>query len=277
MKLISLLFVFQLLIFPKPFLISQVDTLYYKNGKIEWIGKSINQRRVGFWIKYDSVGKLIKKLEYSKGGRFSAEKIEFRGIDIIKDYFHGYIDKNGKEVLNGKYQTYFNKDIHLAMHYKNGLYSGVYKYYHNGNIQTKCFYKNNLKHGNYIEYFENKQIRTKGKYLNGKKTGKWKLFYQNGNLNSLGIYCSTYYVVQYENFDNFTFKVMDETMNIVKEEYYPSQVIEYLDYIKNEAKSFDLPQLIFLKDKEWKYWNTEGQLIKVEIYDNGKLLETKFL
>lgn len=253
-------------------LIAQVDTVFYRNGIIKKI-EMINHTGNKLVLDYDTSGRIQQKTKYGKNAMFLSEKLEYRTVDTVKTIFRGFVDKNGNKVLHGNHCTYFNNEIQNCIAYEYGRISGYVIAYKNGKIISKVHYENGMMNGLFLKYYTNSQIKTKGKYKDGKRQGVWREYFKNGNMKSKGKYTPSFYIVQYDSFDDFTFKVLDENMEIVKSSNYCTQVNQYLEYIKYEAKRFDLPHYIFLKNGKWEYWSEDGTLIKTEYYDKGNLIE----
>lgn len=159
----------------------------------------------------------------------------------------------------------------------NGRSSGVCKdYYDNGNLklvyETGFFEICSSLTGPYCEYYESGKIKTDGAYAfadsiacincydrdgerpvtkahsHSEKAGLWQEFFENGALKSSGHY-----------------KGIHETTHIV----HPKPVY------KNGAGVFTPGDYTedYLKDKQWSYYNEQGQLIKEEFYYNGSLTD----
>ncbi|WP_309609543.1 hypothetical protein [Flavobacterium sp.] len=110
--------------------------------------------------------------------------------------------------------------------------------------------KNNIQVGKWvtIDTFDYPYI-SKGKYYKGKQTGSWKYIY-NGKLD------------RKENYKN------DKCLTKF---YYPNRKLKQkgytkLDNIENNAHWY--------YSGNWKYYNERGKLVKINIFENGKIVDS---
>ena len=242
----------------------QSDTIiYFPNGQIKQQGAIFNGLKMGvwneFWNEDTSKGKIREVVDYGRGKTFHKKVYNFFDENFIGQECTGYIDENGKEVLDGEYIYNYYDGTRKILHYKDGIKVGESNtYYEGGQIKRIEKFLDNELNGGWIEFYSNGNIKEKGSYMQNERIGKWQKFHENGNLKSQGVYLPNHIVV--ESSENaFDTLITSE---------------RYEDY-KDKDGGFSFPLTIFLKKDTWKYYSEQGKLIKEEIYDKGKLIETK--
>ena len=198
---------------------------YFENGKLESISRYEKGKKNGLFESWNIAG--VKKSEialcydiYCGNYKtwFNNGKLE-KNISYGKPIYDS-LRKAFKEVLDGKYETYYNNgNPHQLKHFKQGKEDGAFIEYHENKIKaSEQNYSEGLKNGsskrwnrngflieseNYIVIKQNeKQISVKdgeylyfneinqqninqGFYKNGKKEGKWTTWHQNGKLSKV--------------------------------------------------------------------------------------------
>jgi antitoxin component YwqK of YwqJK toxin-antitoxin module len=187
------------------------------------------------------------------------------------------------------------------------------KMYKNDTLVEHLYLKNNLMIGRYYSYYDNGERLMEGFYdQNGKASGKWRRYYKGGNkaseltyddgaLNGKAIF---YYpsgkLREFGHFKAESYNFMISGMNVphlvesrvgVWEYYHESGGLkakgefwfdeipmrspqEMMDAMESmETGEFVKPWKVDLKHGKWQYWNTDGKLIKEEIYEKGELVE----
>ncbi len=147
---------------------------------------------------------------------------------------------NYKEgILNGRSATwYLNENLESEAFYSNGLLEGSKKYFSENNIPTSVeHYHNDSLDGEYLSYHPNGKVKIRGYY-------------------TMGLYDSTWVYLD-------RFGVMVGKAEFIKGcgnqiAYYPNGNRKQLvPYVNNEIDG--------LKE----FYNTDGKLIKVHMYENG--------
>jgi|GEM_PF-6573583 len=162
---------------------------------------------------------------------------------------------NGK--IDGLFKEYYdNGKIKLVANLKNlGLsdsFCGIYKeFYKSGILKTEGNYQyvDSVECINCFDYFNN--VEQKMTYRQFIRRGLWSTFYENGQLESKGIY-NGIHLTHYTDCE------------------YPASKKSPIGIFCAGSESVE-----YLKDKEWEYFSTKGNLIKVEYYFRGVLAEIK--
>ena len=109
----------------------------------------------------------------------------------------------------------------------------------------------------------------------GEQTGEWKYYYKNGNIKTIGYFK--------KGKKKGIFKTYDEADgSIWLEQYYETgeenELIKCKFYYKNgqiEKEGTAYERNNWEISGEWKYYDMQGNLKKIEIYDKNDLIETK--
>lgn len=246
-------------------------TMYYPSGKKMATGKYIDQKKVGEWKFYDERGTLRsvdfyvagekhgKSLYYNYDGMLIKEMMFVQDIEQgpVTEYF-----PNGKVMRTYTYDKgtkegpseffYLNEKLKNKGSYKMDTKDGWWtEYLENGNIwKHERFELGELKetkmiNGEFITYFENGIPATVYDYKNGKKNGPFREYYNEGKWVLEAITSDDGQVVDKK-------RVLDG------------------DQLKIAGKYFD-DEL----HGQIQHFSKEGKLLKVEIYQKGKLVNTK--
>lgn len=156
----------------------------------------------------------------------------------------------------------------IAIHYAD--VEGIVKkviYFKNGLVSGVINFLNDEFHGPFVIYYENGAIESYGKYFHNKgfvfefsREGKIIDFYQRDkNINQYigyrAVYCSNGFLRQ-ETYYNKS--------DYVQKRFYCNGVLNYVGNIVN-----------FKKEGEWIFYDLNGKLEKVELYENDKLIKIK--
>jgi antitoxin component YwqK of YwqJK toxin-antitoxin module len=177
--------------------------------------------------------------------------------DGKKEGAFNFYDKEGKWYgtmlfKNNEPESFLIKllDSSLAQYnINNTLFNGVhYSYYSNGNIKEYGFYKDNVRIGEWLFYYDNGKVKEKGTY-----SGKYiKLLYDYnaGNIITLNNYLDT---IKVENMNKAKFDSLKRVLHH-----------DFIAY----------PVQLHYETGVWKFYDINGQLIKEEFYNEGKLIKT---
>lgn len=128
-----------------------------------------------------------------------------------------------------------------------GLLDGPYlEFYRNGNMKRYRNYILGKLEGDYSEYYENGVDSIKATFKSNVLIGKFQSYYKTGQLASMGGYYN-----QKESMYNDTVLVGDSY-----------EILEIINWG-------------FGKDKDWKYYSENGDLVKEEMWDKGELVSRK--
>ncbi len=173
---------------------------FYDNGKVKEEVTYLNDKKNGYFKKYDETGTLISIEKYinDQAVEFAEELKEY---EIRRDYHD-----NGKVKIEGSYFNnkpdgirrefdsngvitsgyIFSKGILMGegIFDAMGKKQGPWKEYHeSGELAAKGSYKNNMRVGKWVFYHRNGKIEQEGTFNSkGIPDGEWKYYYESGNL-----------------------------------------------------------------------------------------------
>lgn len=188
-------------------------------------------------------------------GIYRKKRFTYDSIIIEEGYSRG-IDINGRY---GECKFYYDTG-NLKMV---GLFDqskkpdGLFKYYYpSGEIAKKDFFTKGNKKGKCTSYFKNGKVESYGKYnfklFKGNriesKQGKWVYYYDNGIKREEGVYYFREIIFKEDLFSK------------------PSRYIGNTPIYNSWKKD--------VKHGVWKYWDAQGNLIKIETYKKGQLIKT---
>ncbi len=129
----------------------------------------------------------------------------------------------------------------------------VRTWYPSGAKRGELHYKMGVPAETWRTYYENGKQFDERVYKDGQPSGTWKRFYDNGQL-----------------MDSSTFKAVDAAVTEVHlKVYHENGKLKEEGKWRREAKQGRQPTNV--KDGEWKYYDSNGQLERTEIYRNGQL------
>ncbi len=246
------------------------------NSKGRYVGKKVGKewqrQKQGRWEFYDNEGRLIR--------------------------FENYKDN----LLNGESKVFFaNGQVSHEMVYLNDKMEGPFtEYTVDGKVSKKGSYKNGIYDGNIVVNYESGKKKEEGKFVNGLRDGGWNFYLETG-LPEQTIWFKND-KIEKKHYTNGTFLTYYES-GIPQSEYtyknYNKEgaFIEYYDkgsYEQVPASPEDVAQGIAYREQlkgtqvkqkgkyvngllsgEVLYFKISGELEKTEVYENGKLKETK--
>lgn len=250
-------------------------------------GKTVNSKG-----KY--IGKVVlKKWERQKQGRW-----EFFDSDGRLIRFEYYKDN----LLNGESKVFYpNGQVSHELSYLNDKLNGPFmEYTVEGKISKKGTYNNGIYDGNIVVNYDSGKKKEEGKFVNGMREGGWNFYLETG-LPELTIWFKND-KVEKKHYANGTFQTYFDS-GIPQSEYTYKNYnkdgvfIEYYDkgsYEQIPASPEDVAQGIAYREQlkgtqvkqkgkyvndqlqgEVFYYKITGELEKTEVYENGKLKETK--
>lgn len=190
--------------------------------------------------------------------------------------------QNGKIKSEG-YVTQIDTSLLVGKHIEKKFYIGTYKEFHdNGSLEFVCWYnKNNKKEGVLKSYYKNGQIRMITNALNGVIVGDFCSYHPNGQILEKGMFkMLTLDGEIISSRDGYSVQYYKNGQKEYEGNYWFEEIIMFseedcLNYpIKMENFLYCPPYWTDLKHEQWKYWNKKGDLLKIEIYEKGKLLKT---
>lgn len=211
-----------------------------------------------------------------------------RDINILLGNYDGIFKsyhKDGSLSEKGRY--------HYLDAYKSSVTVGKYeRFYKNGQTQLKTFYDEwGNPNGKYLEYFDNGKLKVKAQI-----TTRYDTIPKNISSHIISI-----------NYDSIKHVRSNTSLEKIKTDWYWTYITSmdgmYIEYYENGQKKikgsflFDDLKILGLEDYltgdywvglkngyrfdqkngEWLYWNSDGVLIKIENYKEGKLIKKHIL
>ena len=246
----------------------------------------------------NSKGRYVGKVVARKWERQKQGKWEFFDADGRLIRFENYKDN----LLNGESKVYYaNGQVSHEMMYLGDKMNGPFtEYTIEGKVSKKGGYKNGIYDGNIVVNYDSGKKKEEGKFVNGMRDGGWNFYLETG-LPELTIWFKAD-KVEKKHYANGTFQTFFDS-GIPQSEYsyknYNKEgaFVEYYDkgaYEQIAASPEDVAQGIAFREQlkgtqvkqKGKYLNGQlngevlcykisGELEKTEVYENGKLKETK--
>lgn len=250
---------------------------FFPNGKLQQKGSYKNGEKTGLWMVFNEFGEVLEESNHLDEGK--VEWINFRDSKNQKNIINGngeYViyHENGKIAVSGKVS---NKKMTGEWIYNNETDLGQsILYYENDKsklrllkgIDGKILVSNG--NGQVTTYYPSGMVEEEGQYIEGVKEGKWKTYfdeedkplwivsnYVGGMLDGPYIY---YHFTGNEAIEG-GFKKGKKAGTW--KWYFESGLVE--SEVEYEAG---------LKNGKQYFYNEGGKIVKTEIYEKGKLVET---
>ncbi|HWY98111.1 MAG TPA: hypothetical protein VNY36_03400 [Bacteroidia bacterium] len=267
------------------------NKLYYANGKISSEGTIRNGKPDGYWKTYYETGKI--KSEGNRKEYVLDSTWKFYSAKGLMYVAFSY--RNGKK--NGYKYSYAPsaKDSSMCIlsakeNFVNDTLQGLAYYYKAGKLREIMTYKDGLAEGRAYEFsadslitaitlykggFVKKVIRINQYNSQGHKEGSWQTFYTNGNIKWEGTYTDGKKDGYFKTYtDAGSLITIDKYINDVlqtdapelakldvKTTYFPDGNVQSKGPMKNNLP-FGVHRL----------YNENGQVVKAEIYDSGRIM-----
>ncbi len=237
--------------------------VYYPNTTVKKEeGKYVNGKKEGLWKFYYPSGKIKQEVTYKNNRPNGFVRIYYENGNVSEEG----IWKGNKWV--GKYK-YYHKNGKLAYDWnynENGKRDGIQKYYYeNGNIMIEGNWKNGKENGVLREYDENGNLKVEKVFNDGKM-----------DVNSVKIYSAEKKTQNKEEKQQPKVVTEQKTQKQKDLEYFRDSGFKRLYNTKGQITAegeFDKGKLI--NGKKYFYDN-DGNLLKINIYKNGKLVDIKY-
>lgn len=157
------------------------------------------------------------------------------------------------------------------------------EFYSNGNIKYEGTIWKGYRVNRWKYYYENGTLKMEGNFAGkeadllevGEQTGEWRYYYPSGKLKAIGFYK--------KGKKNGVFKTYnEEDGTLFLEQYYTTgledDLIRCVFYYKNgnvEKEGTAYERNNWEITGEWKYYDEQGKLKRIEIFDKNDLIETK--
>jgi antitoxin component YwqK of YwqJK toxin-antitoxin module len=184
---------------------------------------------------------------YTKGGKELDTPIE------SKDWEQKGLKEGNTVRKTGKWKYFYKNNQLLAEgQYMNNEKQGLWKFYSKqGSLCMQGFYTNSLKDSLWEKFYHDGSIKLQCYFSDGILSGEYKKYYRNGQLKQKGYYKKglrpTKDTLLMLNWNSFT---------PVKK-------------VVNRYRG--------VKDSTWNYYNTSGDLQKIELYSGGKLMSRRVI
>ncbi len=233
-------------------------------------------RKEGTWVEWYENGAKRREVSYIKGRREGKssewyangqKKLEttYAYSGRKESMFHGLTTEwheNGQEKYSGLYDMgrrmgewkEYNEEgiVMLKAYYDKAKLSGrVTTFYPNGQKESEGEYKMTRiqkKTGAWEEWYENGNVKFKGNFVNGERKGAIYEYYENGQLSREAFYDD------------------DIIVGFVREFYEDGTKKIDGNYCDSRTKRG-------LKCGKWQVWNEAGEMVKDQVFDNGKLVD----
>ncbi len=266
------------------------DTLH---TMISCKGNFVNGRREGVWTNYFKSGKVKSTITFTDN----------REEGFVKFFYeNGQVSEEGYWVNNhwvGEYRYYYSNGqlAYQWYHDETGRRTGQQNYYYeNGKVRITGNWAAGMENGKVTEYYENGRLRSESKWKNGATHGIMKEYYEDGSLRAErvfnnGIYdpiSSRVYRERNKHQDKDTsapviVKPPEDNPPLVDNgnESKPqnpamftgSGYFKLLNDRRQVDREGDFVNGILVTGKRY-YYNSMGRLIRVAIYENGRIVNT---
>jgi len=265
-----------------------VDTsfMYHTNGLLN-IEIPYKDNKISGELSLYRNGVLWRTLPYKDGEISSGEMIDYHPIGTI-DLKYQLTD--GK--ANGDFESFYDSEqIYRMGSFANGDLQGErITYFKSGEISYKENFTEDLREGAYLSYFQDGKIESKGQFKEGSKIGTWEFFYRNGNKNKVqnfddrgkenGLetkYSEEGWKASEHSFnkgvvDAYTF--FDKNGEILSQGERKGGDLKYISYYQNGIKKSEGQYNKEGRNGEWKFYNYNGSLKRIENYKNAKRIGT---
>ena len=127
-------------------------------------------------------------------------------------------------------------------------------------------------------WYENGNLESDGEFDIKGEEGEWRYYHQNGNLKNIANYENGKLVGLVKNFDEngkfYSTTYYEKNSNLTKWQFF----YEDEKSIKKEGMAYDMGDKVEKRwdiTGEWKYYNKEGKLEKIETYENSKIIKVE--
>ncbi len=152
------------------------------------------------------------------------------------------------KAFTGKSIQYFDgtSNIQSSTSYRMGKRHGEYKlFYENGQLELKEVNEDGLTEGVSIRYDQNGNKLVELNYSKGKRNGICKIFYEDGQVQEEG-------------------EFVNNDLTCLSKRWH-----------ENGNQQGEGRLVAGVRDGNWKFWDISGQRSKDQLFDKGRLLETK--
>ena len=225
--------------------------IYYIECMIDYVGTAVGTQQVGRNDYYNGYGyqysePIYQYYYYNYDGKEIAQKI----VEITQD--NQLVEVKLKPNALDSYFSDSESNTSNPCHKLNNLQYGTCKEFdEEGKLTVISDWKKGMQDGTAIYYYPNGNKQSEGKFKKNFRTGTWKFYYENGVLETEG---------------NYEVKNNVEIAEGNFKSYYQNGILKASSTWVNNAREGER----FLYDEK-------GNLITIELYKNGKLIETKKL
>jgi len=199
---------------------------------------------------------------------------------LIQCSFSQYPSNAAEKIVSKvTFDTIFYKSgaISKIIPFRYGKMDGEQKWYcENWDILQYINYKDDKRDGPWIEYYDYGYYKETGFYLNDARDSIWIENYYNKQIKSYGRYYPNINYLSVKEIDSMQYLLtLDKNWNAIDSVILtPSLLSEIRAKYGDKETSYSLgfPVQIHFKDKTWQYWDSNGKLIREELWDKGNLI-----
>lgn len=264
---------------------TQTDTvILYESGTVRYAGKILDDFKIGVWYEFNEKGDTTVILEffdnndckitpyndsrfdYCYYGLFDGDTIVLHG-----DFYSHDLKRNSS--VFGQYSQ--NKRHSIMFFLSDGRYSNIFdfnsdsneelliNFYDNQKVKKIYQSKNNLYDGIYMEFDRNGYLIMYGKYAKSNRIGEW-VFFEDKMISEIGSYFPDRLFFISTGYGGHE---MVNSEGTPASQIYPTEVVE-------SYKLSNYPY--YIKNGKWRRFDSNGIVIKVEVYEKGKLVKEEF-
>ncbi|MBR4267424.1 MAG: toxin-antitoxin system YwqK family antitoxin [Bacteroidales bacterium] len=247
-------------------------------------GNYVNDIQQGVWTYYYRNGNIKYSLTYVNGVVSGPAKVYYPS-GIVQE--EGTWD-NGHWVGDYKF-FYSNGKLAQDFDYDNdGSRNGVQKYYfESGKLRISGIWENDKRNGLLAEYYDSGKLRSESQWVNGVSHGVTKVYYEKGTLKAQYVYNNGVYDAAaskiYSNSRVVAENRVETPKPVVKQEKPERQEDQYLLFQgTGYRKLYSMDKRLEsegtflngqLNDGKKYYYNSKGDLIKVVVYEHGRVVD----
>lgn len=262
------------------------DTLHTKKFSE---GYYIDGQKQGLWKEYYRNGNLKSEIMYLNNVPSGAARLYYENGNPSEQgtwNSFGWIGEYKMFYRSGRIARELNYD-------ENTLRSGMQKYYsESGHITMSGYWENGMAKGLVTEYYDSGRLRTESQWMAGRMNGLTKEYYESGSLKAEIVYNKGVYdIASVKNYKN---RYQENPVTVVK----PAEKPEKKTEVKEENKESPVYAVFRgtgyhkIYDPDTKriekegnfingvldsgkryYYNSKGEIIKIAVYEHGKIVE----
>mgnify|MGYP001799337769 CR=1 FL=1 len=208
--------------------------------------------------------------------RFELQEVEPEKGIPLEAHLQGIY---GVAYFDGNEHEHYKFKVAAQFRFENYFQTGKWtSYYPNGQTGQVIHFQNGRVDGNYQLFDTNGTVLVAGRFDLDAKVGEWSYYHPNGKMQAQGSYfpdVRIYRPLAFINKDSTAVygrnRQLLNTYGDGSDEL--SQLLRDLEFPDRTAiqPGPPLPYCQYFKTGQWRYWNEQGQLIRVEYWKEGQL------